>query len=843
MKAPLPPEEEERRKALRRYAVLDPAPEREFDDISRLASHICGTPAAAISLLDENGQWFKSKIGLTGSETSRDLAFCAHGISQAGVFVVNDAQGDKRFAAIPPVTGHPEIRFYAGAPLLTSDGHALGMLSVTDQVPRELSAEQKTALQALSRQVVAQLESRRSLKELRETVAQLTHAKQELNWKTAFLEAQANSSIDGIVVVDRLGRKTLQNQRTADLFKIPRIITDGNDEAAQVRWVTNMTKNPKQFTERVAYLYSHPNEISREEIELKDGTILDRYSSPVVGEDGKCYGRIWTFRDITERKRGEEALRESEERFSGAFEHAPIGVALVAPDGRWLKVNRALCDLVGYSEAELLAHTFQDITHPEDLEVDLENVRRMITGEIRSYQMEKRYVHGRGHLVTVWLSVSLVRDGQGQPRYFIAQIQDITERKQTENALRESNEKFHQLTNHITDVFWIRSPDMREVHYISPAFERIWGRSVESLYANPQQWADFILPEDRERVLGVFAGLTGDAPSLDIEYRIVRPDGELRWVRVRGFQVRDAAGKLIRHTGIVTDITERRRAEAELEQTHRELLETSRQAGMAEVATEVLHNVGNVLNSVNVASSCVAESIRKSKAINLSKVVVLLREHEADLGAFLTDNSKGKQIPGYLAQLAEHLATEQAGALKELAGLQKNIGHIKDIVTMQQGFAKVSGTTETLSVTELVEDALKMNASALARHDIAVTKEFQKVPLIRVEKHKVLQILVNLVRNAQQACDESDPPEKRLNLRVTHGDDRVRIAVTDNGIGILSENLTRIFAHGFTTKQSGHGFGLHSGALAAKEMGGSLTVHSDGLDLGSTFTLELPLNP
>jgi two-component system, sensor histidine kinase and response regulator len=145
--------------------------------------------------------------------------------------------------------------------------------------------------------------------------------------------------------------------------------------------------------------------------------------------------------DITERKQVEDTLRESEERFSSAFEQAPIGVALVAPDGRWLKVNQAICDLVGYSEAELLTRTFQDITHPDDLESDLENVRRIIAGDIRSYQMEKRYVHARGHLVTVLLNVSLVRDRQGQPHYFISQIQDITSSKQAELALRASTDE------------------------------------------------------------------------------------------------------------------------------------------------------------------------------------------------------------------------------------------------------------------------------------------------------------------------------------------------------------------------------------------------------------------
>jgi signal transduction histidine kinase len=148
---------------------------------------------------------------------------------------------------------------------------------------------------------------------------------------------------------------------------------------------------------------------------------------------------------------------------------------------------------------------------------------------------------------------------------------------------------------------------------------------------------------------------------------------------------------------------------------------------------------------------------------------------------------------------------------------------------------------ETLNVTELVEDALRMSSSALARHDIQVVKDFGEPVAILVEKHKVLQILVNPVRNAKHACADSGHQEKRLTIRVSNGDDRIRIAVKDNGVGIPRENLTRIFAHGFTTKKDGHGFGLHSGVLAAKEMGGSLGLHSNGVGQGATFTLELPL--
>ena len=206
----------------------------------------------------------------------------------------------------------------------------------------------------------------------------------------------------------------------------------------------------------------------------------------------------------------------------------------------------------------------------------------------------------------------------------------------------------------------------------------------------------------------------------------VTRDGRDLIVESRWTLLRDNAGHPKSILFINTDIAARKQAEAALAEMNSRLRDSSRQAGMAEVATNVLHNVGNVLNSVNVASSCVADSLRKSKAANLSKVVALLREHEADLGHFLTTDPKGKQLPGYLAQLAEHLAGEQAAALKELAQLQKNIEHIKDIVTMQQSFAKVSGVTETLQVTDLVEDALRMNASTLARHDIQVIREFRE---------------------------------------------------------------------------------------------------------------------
>ena len=218
----------------------------------------------------------------------------------------------------------------------------------------------------------------------------------------------------------------------------------------------------------------------------------------------------------------------------------------------------------------------------------------------------------------------------------------------------------------------------------------------------------------------------------------------------------------------------------------------------------------------------------------------MLDQHRSDLGEFIVADPRGKLIPEYLGSLAESLSLERDQTMSELQNLQKNIQHIKDIVAMQQSYAKHSGVSETVSVPELIEDSLRINADSLARHDVILTRDFQSKPVMVLEKHKVMQILINLVRNAKFACTESGKARKSITVRTTENENLIRIEVIDNGVGIPPENLTRIFRHGFTTRKGGHGFGLHSGALAAREMGGTLTVKSDGPGLGATFTLELP---
>jgi signal transduction histidine kinase len=227
----------------------------------------------------------------------------------------------------------------------------------------------------------------------------------------------------------------------------------------------------------------------------------------------------------------------------------------------------------------------------------------------------------------------------------------------------------------------------------------------------------------------------------------------------------------------------------------------------------------------------------------LERAVQLMNEHTDDLGAFLASDAKGKMLPGYLMQLTPLLVTEQRAVVDELVALTTSVDHIKEIIAAQQAHAGASSLVESIRVHELVKDALRMSASGLARHQVVMESDLARIPELPLDRGRVLQVLTNLVRNAKQAMETTaaDGAKLMLNAEIV-GDHTLRLRVADTGDGIAPEDLTRVFVHGFTTKRDGHGFGLHSAAIAAREMGGTLTVHSDGPGTGATFTLELPIN-
>jgi signal transduction histidine kinase len=292
-----------------------------------------------------------------------------------------------------------------------------------------------------------------------------------------------------------------------------------------------------------------------------------------------------------------------------------------------------------------------------------------------------------------------------------------------------------------------------------------------------------------------------------------------------------------------------RQRTTELQDAQQRLIKSAREAGMAEIATSVLHNVGNVLNSLNVSVSVVSGKVHQSPITDLTKAVAMIDDHKADLGEFLTADQRGKHLPAFLTTVTQVMAEEQAALLEEMKSLSRNVDHIKQIINVQQAYAKLQGGSDVMTdvrIADALQDALKVSLASGDNSPIEIIQQLEDLTFT-VDKHALLQILINLIRNAKHAVMANPPGQRTITLKAAavsrENEPFIAIHVIDNGIGIEPANLPRIFNHGFTTKKDGHGFGLHASANSAREMHGSLTVSSPGPHQGATFILELPLNP
>jgi len=532
--------------------------------------------------------------------------------------------------------------------------------------------------------------------------------------------------------------------------------------------------------------------------------------------------------------------------FRNTVEHAPVGIGFANPDGGFRHANLAFCAMLGYTADELRGESIETLTHAADLEATKAGLERLWRREVSHLDIEKRYMRKNGSPLWVRVTTSLVGNANGEPECSVEFLRDISHRKEMAAALLQNQTLLATVVGELP--LGLLSCDVRGqvTHYNRVAAE-LFGIRPQSDTGPRDPYpltsqvfrADGKTPIPRDKRL--LARALGGQIVKDLEVVIERPDGVRRIVLASSQRLTGPEGQPLGALAMVQDITERREAEEELERVHKQLLTASRQAGMAEVATNVLHNVGNVLNSVNVSASMVAERIKRSKCAGLGRVASLLNEHAADLAAFMA-GPQGRHVPAYLAELANELIAERDAAVAELSALRGNVEHIKEIVAMQQGYARLGGVTDTVDVRVLVDDSLRMNEGAFNRHGVTIVRDFEDVPMVRVDKHKVLQILVNVIRNAKYACSEAKGGgERRVTVRVRSSGAAVLVAVIDTGVGIPRENLDRIFSYGFTTRAEGHGFGLHSSALAAHELGGTLRAESPGPGMGATFTLTLPL--
>ena len=539
--------------------------------------------------------------------------------------------------------------------------------------------------------------------------------------------------------------------------------------------------------------------------------------------------------DVTKRKQSEESLR----LLSAAVEQSSESIMIMRAaddltDSKIIFVNCAFSRSRGYASEEVVGKTPRSLGCVPTDENILTNIRQALArGE--AFHGQAAFIRKNGTELEIDWMITPLRGSTGEITHFVSVQRDVTER----NRAQREHSRLATIIEASPDFIGLADGRDQHLIYLNRAGRLMAGVGLEEdvsrLAIN-----DFVPPANKEMVssqllpTALSTGLwTGEA---GVWHRSGREIPVLMSVVVH----KSPRGDIEVISNIAHDISNRKKAETELKILHQQLVETARQAGMAEVATSVLHNVGNVLNSINITSSLLLDKHRNSSLSNLGRATNLMQQHRADLADYLTTDPKGKQLPEFLTALAGRLLEEQAGAIKELMSLQEGIEHIKQIVAMQQSYARVAGITESLMVDDLVEDALRM-AGKIEQFGVNLVRQYAKPPPVHTEKHKVIQILVNLISNAKNSLQQATQAGKRLLLRTESlASGRVRICVADNGMGIAPENRNRIFEMGFTTRKNGHGFGLHNGALVARELGGSLSFQSDGPGCGATFILELP---
>jgi ligand-binding sensor domain-containing protein/signal transduction histidine kinase len=399
----------------------------------------------------------------------------------------------------------------------------------------------------------------------------------------------------------------------------------------------------------------------------------------------------------------------------------------------------------------------------------------------------------------------------------------------------------------------LRNPERLRFRYRLDGFDRTWndaGGQRVAQYTNlaPGSYR-FVVEAGRDGAWGRAAtmaialrpsfyqtrGFYALAIALIVMAIVAVPLVRIRQLRAREHELAARIRKA------VSELAER---EQRLRDTQAKLVAASRQAGRSDVATAVLHNVGNVLNSVNVSASLINDIVSRFKIGNLSRVAGLITQHRDDLGRFFTADPRGRKLPDYFGQLQEVLERDQGAALTELRSLMRNLDHIKVVVTSQQSHVKPGGAPETFELHQLLDEALTLCPVSSERDAIDVVRQYEALPAVTLDRHKALQILVNLLANARDAVMATAAGARRIAVAVRRGDPGFfEVVVEDNGCGIEPGNLERIFQLGFTTKPEGHGLGLHYSACAALELHGKLTARSAGAGSGAAFLLVLPVAP
>jgi PAS domain S-box-containing protein len=780
--APIPPDETDRLKALKGFEILDTKQEQEFDDIAQLASQICGAPIALISLIDENRQWFKSNIGLTVTETSRDSAFCAHGILQREVFVIEDALADKRFADNPLVTGTSQIRFYAGAPLLTADGHALGMLCVNDKVPRELSADQKSALQALSRQVVALLELRSSLAQIRrqdKTLQLLSSA--VIQSKEAIVITDAEIDLPGPTIVFVNPAFTKMSGFTAEeaIGKTPRILQGPRtDKGVMARLRQKLLSGEIFEGEAVNY--------------RKNGEAFDVewQISSVCDPAGTRTHFIAIQRDITERKR-------LEKRFRRLVDSNVQAVFFWNSKGEITESNDAYLKLVRCTREDLADGliNWASMTPPEYAQLDRIALEEIAAdGACTPY--EKQLIRKDGTRLPVLFGATAFEDSRDEG---VAFILDLSDRKEAERKIRLNEGRYRSLVEATTEIVW-QTPASGEFIVEQPQWTSFTGQSFDELRG--WGWLNAIHVEDRQKTERVWTRALADRAPYKVEHRLRAQDGTYHDMMVRAVPLLDDRGNVDEWIGIHTDVTERKKLEEQLFQSQK--MET-----VGKLAGGVAHEFNSILTAI----------------IGQSELMLIDLKSDSPMAKSATEiNKAATRAAGLTRQLLAYgrkqiLNTENLDLNAVVSGLENTLRHLMGFQTDVR-FIPAPGlklVTADAGQIEQVIMNMALNARDAMPHGGKLTLETANI---------------------------SFSEERAGNYPELKPGGYVMLAISDTGMGMDAEVKRRVFEPFFSTKEVGQGTGLGLSTCygIVKQSGGHINVYGEPAR-GAVFKIYLPEAP
>jgi len=521
-------------------------------------------------------------------------------------------------------------------------------------------------------------------------------------------------------------------------------------------------------------------------------------------DDGKPL-IVGVIQDVTRERAAEEAeerarqaLAASEARFRSYFSSPAIGMAITTLGKGFDEVNDRLCEILGYPREELLRANWSDLTHPEDLAIDVSQFERLLAGEIDDYTLDKRFVRKNGDVIWATIAVRGVRRADATIDYICATVEDITARHDAEQRLRESEERFRQFAENIDAVFWMMDPVHHRTLYVSPAFEKIWGRSRETVRASPEGWLEAVHADDRERVRQAIA-VKPARGDYDETYRIVRPDGSVRWIHDRAVPLRDARGEIFRVVGTAWDVTEQRNTELMLEQAQK-------MEAIGVLAGGVAHDFNNILSAILSYCELLLENVdaRDPMHADLEEI-----RHAGERGANLT-----RQLLAFSRKQVMAPRVVDLNAI--LAGMDKMLHRLM---------------SEDIHV---------------------VFSPLPETALVYVDPGQIEQVLLNLAVNARDAM----PGGGTLTIRTVLGavgDSEaatmgvkagayVELSVADTGEGMDQATQARIFEPFFTTKPEGRGTGLGLSTVfgIVRQSGGFIVVESER-GKGATFRISLPL--